>query len=128
MAVAAIDTISGSPATTSSWGAGADTLDGGSGTDQADYWTSSAGVTVNLANAGAQSAETPPATFSSNFENLSGSYYDDTLTGNAATITSSVRAATTRSPAAPAPTRSTAVAAPTRRAILRAPAPSPSTS
>ena len=69
------DTIAG--------GAGADTLDGGTGTDTVDYSASSAAVTVNLANAGAQSGGDAAGDILSNFENVTGSAYNDTLTGDA---------------------------------------------
>jgi Ca2+-binding RTX toxin-like protein len=64
-------------------GTGADTLDGGTGDDTANYSASSAGVTVNLANAGAQSGGDAAGDILSNFEDIQGSGYDDTLTGDA---------------------------------------------
>jgi Ca2+-binding RTX toxin-like protein/carbon monoxide dehydrogenase subunit G len=69
------DTIAG--------GAGADTLDGGTGTDTVDYSASSAGVTVNLTNTGAQSGGDAAGDVLANFENVTGSAYADVLTGDA---------------------------------------------
>ena len=62
-------------------GAGADILDGGTGTDTVDYSTSSAGVTVNLAGGSPQGGDAAGDTLS-NFENVSGSAFNDTLTGD----------------------------------------------
>ncbi len=66
-------------------GAGADTLIGGDGIDTLDYSTSDAGVTVNLTADinGAQSASGGDAQGDtiSGFENVTGSVYDDTITG-----------------------------------------------
>jgi Ca2+-binding RTX toxin-like protein len=60
---------------------GADTLDGGSGTDTASYAASAAGVRVSLATgAGAGGDAQGDKLF--NFENLSGSGFNDTLEGN----------------------------------------------
>jgi len=63
---------------------GADKLDGGDGNDTVSYQNSSDRVTVNLTLAGAQSS-TGDANGDtlSNFENIIGSDYNDTLTGNA---------------------------------------------
>jgi Ca2+-binding RTX toxin-like protein len=69
------DTIAG--------GAGADTLDGGTGIDTVDYSASSAGVTVNLTNTGAQSGGDAAGDVLANFENVTGSAYADVLTGDA---------------------------------------------
>ena len=63
-------------------GSGADTMVGGGGTDTADYSASSAGVTVNLANAGAQSGGDAAGDILSTFENVTGSAYADVLTGD----------------------------------------------
>jgi Ca2+-binding RTX toxin-like protein/type III secretion system FlhB-like substrate exporter len=63
-------------------GAGADILDGGTDNDTVDYWSSEAGVTVDISSAGAQSGGDAAGDILSNFENLSGSSYDDTLIGN----------------------------------------------
>jgi len=64
-------------------GAGADTLEGGAGTDTASYYTSAAGVTVNLAANTASGGDAAGDTLSG-IENLSGSNLAvDTLTGNA---------------------------------------------
>jgi len=62
---------------------GADILDGGTGTDTAVYSASSAGVNVNLANAGAQSGGDAAGDVLSNFENITGSAFNDTLIGDA---------------------------------------------
>ncbi len=60
------------------------TLDGGAGTDTVSYATSAAGVTVNLALTTAQvSAGDAAGDILSNFENLTGSAFDDVLTGDA---------------------------------------------
>ncbi|HEY9344428.1 MAG TPA: calcium-binding protein [Inquilinus sp.] len=64
-------------------GAGADVLEGGAGTDTASYYSSAAGVTVNLADATASGGDTAGDTLTS-IENLSGSNLGgDILTGNA---------------------------------------------
>ncbi|WP_158589869.1 beta strand repeat-containing protein [Gemmobacter lutimaris] len=66
-------------------GAGNDTLDGGAGLDFADYRPAAGtGVTVNLSIAGAQAISVSEG-FDTlvNVENLSGSGFGDTLTGNA---------------------------------------------
>jgi hypothetical protein len=76
-------------------GAGADQLDGGGGFNTADYSTSSAAVTVNLATGRGAGGDAEGDTLV-NIQQVDGSSYDDTLT---------VRAATTRSAAAPAMTR-----------------------
>ena len=64
-------------------GGGADILDGGTGTDTVDYSASSGGVTVNLGNAGAQSGGDAAGDVLSNFENITGSAFNDTLIGDA---------------------------------------------
>jgi Ca2+-binding RTX toxin-like protein len=61
--------------------AGADSLDGGSGTDTAFYFDSSAGVAVNLATGKGTGGSAQGDTLVS-IENLWGSDYNDTLTGN----------------------------------------------
>ena len=63
-------------------GAGADVLDGGAGSDTASYESSSSGVTVNLATNSATGGDAQGDTFTS-IENLTGSNYNDTLTGDA---------------------------------------------
>ena len=64
-------------------GAGADTLDGGTGTDTATYYTSAAGVTVDLA-AGTASGGDAQGDTLIGIENLTGSNLgNDTLSGNA---------------------------------------------
>ncbi len=68
------DTIIGGP--------GQDTLDGGPGIDTADYSTSTSAVTVNLTT-GIGSGGDAQGDVLSNFENLTGSNYNDSLTGDA---------------------------------------------
>jgi Ca2+-binding RTX toxin-like protein len=63
-------------------GAGNDNLNGGLGIDTVDYSTASAGVTVNLSGNTATGGGGTDAF--SNFENVIGSIYADTLTGSAA--------------------------------------------
>jgi hypothetical protein len=58
---------------------------GGVGTDTVDYSASSAGVTVNLTNTGAQSGGDAAGDILSNFENVVGSAHNDTITGDANT-------------------------------------------
>lgn len=62
--------------------AGADALDGGSGSDWAYYISSDAGVDVNLLTGVALGGHAQGDTFTS-IENLFGSNFDDTLTGDA---------------------------------------------
>ena len=64
-----------------SGGPGSDTLFGGSGTDTADYGTSSAGVSVSLATGSGTGGDAQGDTLVS-IENLAGSGFGDTLTGN----------------------------------------------
>jgi Ca2+-binding RTX toxin-like protein len=68
-------------------GNGVDTLDGGNGTDTLSYSTFGAAVTVDLDNNGAQTSSTGDTI--SNFENVTGTVFADTLFGdaNANTIT-----------------------------------------
>ncbi len=64
-------------------GAGNDTLNGAGGTsDTVSYASASAGVTVNLSTTTAQNTVGAGTDTLSNFENLSGSAFNDTLTGN----------------------------------------------
>ena len=64
-------------------GAGNDFLDGGAaGSDTASYFDATAGVTVSLANAAAQNTIGAGVDTLVNFENLTGSNYNDTLSGN----------------------------------------------
>ena len=63
-------------------GAGADRVDGGSGTDTADYLASGAGVTVNLATGVVSGGDAAGDTLSG-IENVTGSAYSDSLTGDA---------------------------------------------
>ncbi|MBY0322259.1 MAG: VCBS domain-containing protein [Reyranella sp.] len=62
--------------------AGSDTLDGGGGIDAAVYFFSSGGVSVNLATGTANDGQGGTDTLS-NIENVRGSRFDDTLTGDA---------------------------------------------
>ncbi|WP_120785135.1 calcium-binding protein [Kumtagia ephedrae] len=62
-------------------GKGADRLIGGEGTDIADYSTSDLGVTVNLATGAASGGHAAGDRFSS-IENVAGSAFADTLTGD----------------------------------------------
>lgn len=68
-------------------GSGNNTLDGGSGTDTLSYAyttsTTTAGVTVSLATTSAQTTGRSGIDIIKNFENLTGSKYNDKLTGNA---------------------------------------------
>jgi Ca2+-binding RTX toxin-like protein len=63
-------------------GAGADAIDGGSGTDTASYTDSSEGVSVNL-ETGAGFGGTAEGDTLTNIENLTGSFHNDFLVGNA---------------------------------------------
>ncbi|WP_428667709.1 beta strand repeat-containing protein [Reyranella sp.] len=60
---------------------GNDTLDGGTGVDTLSY-ALDLGVTVSLATTGNQNTGGSGTDKVSNFENLTGSYFNDTLTGN----------------------------------------------
>ena len=62
-------------------GRGADLLDGGAGIDTAEYDWSTSGVTVNLA-AGTGEGGYADGDVLQNIENLSGSFYNDRLTGD----------------------------------------------
>ncbi|MBC6438772.1 MAG: calcium-binding protein [Rhodobacteraceae bacterium] len=62
-------------------GVGADTLDGGAGRDRLDYRDSDEGVTVNLATNTASGGHAQGDKLKS-IENITGSAYGDTLTGN----------------------------------------------
>ncbi|MBP7759740.1 MAG: type I secretion C-terminal target domain-containing protein [Alphaproteobacteria bacterium] len=63
-------------------GAGNDTLNGGAGTDTLSYASAASAVTVNLATTTAQNTVGAGSDTISNFENLTGSAFNDTLTGN----------------------------------------------
>ncbi|MGL4968060.1 MAG: beta strand repeat-containing protein [Inquilinus sp.] len=63
-------------------GAGADTLKGDIGTDAASYYTSTIGVTIDLA-AGTASGGDAAGDVLTSIENISGSQGNDTLAGNA---------------------------------------------
>jgi Ca2+-binding RTX toxin-like protein len=63
-------------------GTGNDVLGGGNGNDTASYFNSGSAVTVNLATAGAQNTVGSGFDTLAGIENLTGSNFDDTLTGN----------------------------------------------
>lgn len=63
-------------------GAGNDTIDGAGGIDTLTYGTAAAGVTVNLATVTGQNTGGAGTDTISNFENLTGSAYNDTLIGD----------------------------------------------
>ncbi len=64
-------------------GTGADHMDGGDGIDRVEYWRSSSAVTVNLALGYGLGGEAQGDTYVS-IEDVYGSRYDDTITGNGA--------------------------------------------
>ncbi len=61
---------------------GDDTLDGGDGRDTADYSAASAGVTINLNRTVAQNTGSAGMDTLISIEDVAGSAFDDTLTGN----------------------------------------------
>ncbi|WCM52874.1 retention module-containing protein [Pseudomonas sp. WJP1] len=63
-------------------GAGNDLLDGGTGSDTASYAHATAGVTVNLGEAGAQNTVGAGTDTLTAIENLTGSNFNDSLTGD----------------------------------------------
>ncbi len=63
-------------------GTGADAMDGGAGWDMADYFSSTAGVTVNLGTGTGSGGDAQGDTFV-NIETLGGSEFADSLTGSA---------------------------------------------
>jgi Ca2+-binding RTX toxin-like protein len=63
-------------------GAGNDYMDGGSGTDTISYAGATSAITVSLATSGGQTTGGSGTDSLSGFENLIGSAYNDTLTGN----------------------------------------------
>lgn len=65
-------------------GAGNDTLNGAGGTDTLSYEHATSGITINLATATAQATGGAGSDTISNFENILGSAFNDTLTGNTA--------------------------------------------
>jgi len=65
-------------------GAGNNVLDGGAGSDTVSYLYATAGVTASLASSSIQATGGSGNDTLLNFENLTGSNYDDTLTGNSA--------------------------------------------
>ena len=76
------DTLTGNDA--ANWlegGAGADRLYGGAGDDWVVYWLSDAGVTVNLEDGTGKGGQAEGDVMT-DVENIIGSVYDDTLTGN----------------------------------------------
>ncbi len=62
-------------------GAGADTLSGGDGVDLADYSASQAAISINLANGTATGGDAQ-GDMLTGIENLTGTKYDDSFTGN----------------------------------------------
>ncbi|MCT7662441.1 beta strand repeat-containing protein [Shinella kummerowiae] len=62
-------------------GAGADTLDGSAGSDRASYGTATTGVVASLTTPASNTGDAAGDTYVS-IENLSGSAFNDTLTGN----------------------------------------------
>jgi serralysin len=81
------DTLRGSSGNdTINGGAGADSLDGGADTDTLSYAGSTAGVNVNLATNTVSGGHATGDTIV-NFENVTGSSYNDTLTGSSANNT-----------------------------------------
>ncbi|MDD2950190.1 MAG: calcium-binding protein [Sulfuricurvum sp.] len=63
-------------------GSGNDTMDGGNGIDTLSYASATAGITINLILATAQNTGGAGIDTILNFENLTGSNYNDTLRGN----------------------------------------------
>ena len=63
-------------------GAGDDTMNGLGGIDTVSYASAGSGVTVSLANAAAQNTGGAGTDTLSNFENITGSSFDDSLTGS----------------------------------------------
>lgn len=63
-------------------GAGNDTINGAGGTDTVTYVSAGSAVTVNLSTGTGQNTGGAGTDTLSNFENLTGSAYNDTLTGN----------------------------------------------
>ena len=94
-------------------GAGADTIDGGDGTDVAGYFNSGFGVIVDLGT-GIGGSSDAAGDVLINIENLGGSTFDDTLTGNAGANLLNGGGGMTSSMAQPGPTRSMAATAMTR--------------
>lgn len=77
------DTLTGDGASNSiEGGTGNDTLDGAGGSDTVIYSSASVGVSVNLSVSAAQDTLGAGTDTLSNFENLLGSAFDDTLTGD----------------------------------------------
>src|SRR6266581_4014316 len=78
------DTLTGTAlANAISGGLGNDTIDGGAGVDTVSYANASVAVTVNLGLTAQQNTVGAGLDTLSNFENLAGSNFNDTLTGNA---------------------------------------------
>ncbi len=79
-----VENLTGSAfADTMSGNAGNNVLNGGAGIDTVSYANAGAGVAVNLGTVGQQNTVGAGLDVLSNFENLTGSAYGDTLTGNA---------------------------------------------
>src|SRR5262249_60731153 len=78
------DTLTGDANNNKFWGeGGADTINGGAGVDTASYFYSTDGVSVSLVAGAANSGGDAVGDVLSNIENLEGSGFNDTLTGNA---------------------------------------------
>lgn len=78
------DSLDGLDGNDQLWGGlGADLLKGGAGRDVAVYLTSASGVTVNLADTGPQSGGDAEGDRLSGIEDLTGSHFNDVLTGDA---------------------------------------------
>lgn len=79
------DTLTGnSSANVIEGGLGNDTINGGSGIDTLTYSRATAGVTVNISTTTAQNTSGAGSDTILNFENLTGSAFNDTLTGSTA--------------------------------------------
>jgi hypothetical protein len=77
---------------------------GAAGSDTASYFDATAGLTVSLANAAAQNTIGAGVDTLLNFENLTGSNFNDTLTGNTAANIPTAGPGSTCCPALPATT------------------------
>jgi Ca2+-binding RTX toxin-like protein len=94
-------------------GDGNNVLDGAAGNDTVSYAFATAGVTVNLATAGAQATGGSASDTLISIENLTGSGFNDSLTGNTATTSRRRRRVRFSERWPRAPTRCLAATAPT---------------